>query len=208
MTFPIHQVVFYVFASVLIAAALAVIFSRNPVQSILFLVLSFFAAAVLWMLMQAEFLSLVLIFVYVGAVMTLFLFVVMMLHVDLKELKEKFVRFLPFALLVMIALIAAMVFVLSPKHFGLGLTLPTHYGANYSNTTAMGTLLFTKYLYPFEIAAAILLVAIIAAIALAFHGRKLGTKSQNIATQHEASKTDRLVILKDVDERGLKRGKQ
>jgi len=195
MTFPIHQVVFFFFSAILVGAAVMVISSRNPVYSVLFLVLSFFATAVLWMLLQAEFLSLVLIFVYVGAVMTLFLFVVMMLNIDLSAMKEGFVRYLPYGFLAMVLLVGTMLLVIGPKHLGEASVLPTHYPANYSNTKAMGTLLFTHYLYPFELAAVILLVAIIAAIALAFHGRKADNKAGKVSEQLQARKRDRLRIV-------------
>lgn len=196
MPFPIYQVIFYVFAAMLIASAVMVITSRNPVRAVLFLVLAFFNAAVLWMLLQAEFIALVLIFVYVGAVMTLFLFVVMMLNVDLAGMKEKFVRFMPIAILISVALIGMMIAAVGQSHFN-----PINAGvvsrpADYSNAQALGQLLYTTYLYPFEIAALILLVAIIAAISLAFHGRKPGTRTQQIAKQHSVRKEDRLRIIK------------
>jgi NADH-quinone oxidoreductase subunit J len=195
MTFPIHQVVFYFFSAILIAAAVMVISSRNPVHSVLFLVLAFFCSAVLWMLLQAEFLALILIFVYVGAVMTLFLFVVMMLNVDLSTMKAKFVRHLPYGFVAMILLVGTMLLVIGPKHLKEASVLPVQYPASYSNTEAMGTLLYTHYLYPFEIAAVILLVAIIAAIALAFHGRKPDRKAQRVSEQLKARKQDRLRLV-------------
>ena len=195
MTFPIHQVVFYVFSAVLIASAVMVISARNPVHNVLFLVLAFFASAVLWMLLQAEFLSLVLIFVYVGAVMTLFLFVVMMLNIDLSAMRQKFVRYLPFGLLVIVLLVGTILFVIGPKHLKEAATLPAYYPADYNNTKVMGTLLFTEYLYPFEIAAVILLVAIIAAIALAYRGRKPDNKAKKVPEQLKARKQDRLRIV-------------
>lgn len=194
-TFPVHQVVFFVFSAILVGAALMVIFSRNPVHSVLFLVLAFFASAVLWMSLQAEFLSLVLIFVYVGAVMTLFLFVVMMLNVDLSAMREGFVRFLPFGLLAAALLISTMFLVVGPKHLKEAGALPTHYGAGYSNVKAMGIELYTHYLYPFEVASLILLVAIISAIALAYHGRRSGTRAQKIDEQLKARKEERLRIV-------------
>jgi NADH-quinone oxidoreductase subunit J len=173
-----------------------VIISRNPVRAALFLVLAFVNAAVLWMMVQAEFLSLVLIFVYVGAVMTLFLFVVMMLNIDLSAIREKFVRYIPFAAIVMLLLVALLIIALSPEHFKLAKQALPIKGPDYSNVTAMGNLLYTGYLYPFEIAAAILLVAIISAIALAFHGRKSGTKAQRVYDQLKANKRDRLRVVK------------
>lgn len=192
MILPVYQIVFYCFAALLIGASAMVVISRNPVRALLFLVLAFFACAVLWMLLQAEFLALVLIFVYVGAVMTLFLFVVMMLNIDLSAMREGFVKFLPYAVIVMVLLIGAMIMAFGPKHLSLATVLPVQHGPDYSNVKAMGTLLFTHYLYAFEIAAAILLVAMVSAIALAFHGRREGTKSQSIAQQHQVTKQDRL----------------
>lgn len=196
MTFPIYHVVFFVFAITLLFAATMVILQRNPVRAALYLVLAFFASAALWMLLQAEFLSLVLIFVYVGAVMTLFLFVVMMINIDLSALREKFVRYLPIGVIVMILFVGIMLLAYEPKHFQFASTLPTHYGPDYSNTKAMGAVLYTDYLFPFEIAAAILFVAIISAISLAFHGRKPDTKSQDMAEQHDVKKEDRIRIVK------------
>ena len=194
--FPIYQVIFYIFAIILLAAAVMVIVSRNPVRAVLFLVLAFFASAVLWMMMQAEFLALLLIFVYVGAVMTLFLFVVMMLNIDLTKMREKFVRFLPLGIIVMLILIATMVVVVSPRHLGITADRLPRVPADFSNVKAMGALLYTNYLYPFEIASVILLVAIIAAITLAFHGRKSNTKTQRIMKQLAAKKQDRLRVVK------------
>jgi NADH-quinone oxidoreductase subunit J len=194
-TFPINQVVFFVFAFVLLVSALMVILSRNPVKSILFLVLAFFASATLWMQMHAEFLSLLLIFVYVGAVMTLFLFVVMMLNIDLSRMQENFVHYLPFAILVMLMIVGLFLYALSPSHFASAMIMPGHVAADYSNVRALGEELFTNELYPFEISGALLLVAIIAAIVLAFHGRRPHTKSQSISAQHKVTKADRLRIV-------------
>lgn len=195
MTFPVHEVIFFAFAAIVVFAALMVITARNPVHSVLFLVLAFVGSSVLWMLMQAEFLSLVLIFVYVGAVMTLFLFVVMMINIDLAVMREKFVRFLPVAMIVTLAFVIMLLWVLNPRHFSIAHTLPVHYAATYSNVRVMGMALYTDYVLPFELAAVILLVAIIAAISLAFHGRKPNTKVQDIAAQHAVSKRDRLKII-------------
>lgn len=196
MVFPIYQVIFYVFAAILLVAGLLVITSRNPVRAILFLVLAFFASAVLWMIIQAEFLALVLIFVYVGAVMTLFLFVVMMLNIDLVVTKEKFIRHLPVGVLALLALVALMIMVVSPKHLTFAQQGFTAFPADYNNTKMLGELLYTDYILPFEIAGLILLVAMISAITLAFHGRKPNTKSQSISQQHLATKKNRLRIVK------------
>jgi NADH-quinone oxidoreductase subunit J len=142
-----------VFAITLVVAALMVVCSRNPVHSILFLILCFFVSAVLWMLIQAEFLALVLIFVYVGAVMTLFLFVVMMLNIETQQLKEKFTRYLPWGVAVMILFVILVLTVMSHGRFMEGWQGITLYPASYSNTQVMGTLLFTQYLFAFEVAA-------------------------------------------------------
>ena len=198
-SFPTQQVIFFFFSSVLIVAALLVVSMRNPVHSVLFLVLAFFASAVLWMLLQAEFLALVLIFVYVGAVMTLFLFVVMMLNVDLSAMKEGFVRYLPVGLLAAVLLVTSIFLVIGPQHLQIAGTLPTHYDVNYSNVKAMGINLYTHYLYPFEIVSLILLVAIIAAISLTYHGPRTDRRVQKVSQQLAARKKAR-VRLVDIKE--------
>lgn len=195
MPFPIHTIIFYSFTVLLIASATMVITAKNPVKAVLFLVVSFFASAVLWMLMQAEFLSLVLIFVYVGAVMTLFLFVVMMLRIDPSESKISFVRYYPFGFLALVILVGTVLYAFSPTNWSSADTMPVHYGANYNNVNVMGTLLFTRYLLPFEIASVLLLVGMISAIALAFHGKKPDTKSQLVKEQLKANKKDRLKLV-------------
>lgn len=191
----VYQIVFYVFTAALLASAGMVVFSRHPVRAVLFLVLAFFCSAVLWMLLQAEFLSLVLIFVYVGAVMTLFLFVVMMLNIDLAPLKEGFVRYLPFGLLALAIMVGIMLLMLGGKQFSLN-TMPVTHGPNYSNTSAIGIELFTHHIYEFEVAGLILLVAMVSAISLAFYGRKPGTKAQNVSKQLDATKAKGLRIIK------------
>jgi len=191
------QFIFYVFSVTLIGAAVMVIMSRNPVKCALFLVLAFVASAVLWMLLQAEFLALVLIFVYVGAVMTLFLFVVMMINIDMVPRREKFVRYLPFGILVMLLLVGLMIYVINPKHFAfIGTAQIIQHGVDYSNVKALGQVLYTKYMYPFELAAVLLLVAIVSAISLAFRGPK-NRKTQDIAKQH-ATKAERQMRLVDI----------
>lgn len=191
----IEQIVFYVFAAVLIISSLLVITKRNPVHCALFLVLGFFASAVLWILLEAEFLALVLILVYVGAVMTLFLFVVMMLNIDTTPQREGFVRYLPFGVIIVALIVAAMIYVIGPQHFGLAAMVPPpHEPANYSNVTELGMVLYTHYVYPFEIAAVLLLVAIIAAISLTL--RKARSKKQNARDQLMAKPSDRIRIVK------------
>ncbi len=193
--FPVYQIIFYVFSAVLIASAIGVVTSRNTVYGVMALILAFFASAVLWISLQSEFLGLMLIFVYVGAVMTLLLFVVMMLNIDLEKIREKFVRFLPAAIIVLGALSTILILTLRSSSLRSLSQLPEQYSASYSNTKALGTLLFTAYLYPFEISAMILLVAMISAIALAFFGRKPGVKSQNTAQQHRVTKQERLRVV-------------
>lgn len=192
---PVHEIIFYAFTVLLIASATMVITAKNSVTSVLFLVLSFFASACLWMLMQAEFLSLVLIFVYVGAVMTLFLFVVMMLRTDDTGPRSSILRHLPWCLSVFIVLVGTILYALSSHHWAPSATLPTPEPAHYNNVVEMGTLLFTKYLLAFEMCAVLLLVGMIAAITLAFHGRRPDTKTQSISAQIAANKKDRLTLV-------------
>ena len=194
--FPVYTVIFCIFAAVLIATAAMVVTSRNPVHAVLFLVLAFFASAVLWMIMREEFLSLVLIFVYVGAVMTLFLFVVMMLNIDLFNPQKKFVRLSPFVLVTMVLFVSMIINIVSPRHLQLAFAHLSQTESDFSNVKAIGSLLYTDYFYPFEIAAVILLVAIIAAITIAFHGRKPNTKYQRIREQLAVKKKNRLRVIK------------
>ncbi len=194
MIFPIHEMIFYVFTAILIGAATAMITSKNPVTAVLLLVVAFFVSAVLWMLMQAEFLALVLIFVYVGAVMTLFLFVVMMIRIESAPTKS-FVRYYPLALVALVILVGTAFYAFSAPHWLASSTLPTHYPQSYNNVVVMGTLLFTKYIFAFEVASVLLLVGMVSAIALAFHGKKMGTRSQSISAQLAATKAERLRIV-------------
>jgi len=194
MTF--EKFLFYVFAAILIFAATMVITRRNPVHSVLFLVLAFFNAAGLWMLAEAEFLAIALVLVYVGAVMVLFLFVVMMLDIDLSEMRAGFMRYLPVGMLVSALMVIEILLVVGPAQFGLErYAAPVPKPADFSNTQALGELLYTDYLYPFEIAAVILLVAIIAAISLTLR-RRPETKYQNPSKQVTVKKADRLRVLK------------
>lgn len=191
----VEKLVFYVFSALLIGSASMVIASRHSVRAAFFLIVSFCASAVLWMLLEAEFLSLLLIFVYVGAVMTLFMFVVMMLNLDKETVQEKFVRYLPFAVLIVALMVGVLVYAVKPGHLGdLGLAASTHQAADYSNTKALGLLLYTRYVYAFELAAVILLIAIVAAIGLT-HREKSNNKRQRIAAQLAATKEDRLRVV-------------
>src|SRR5438132_9114978 len=190
-----QTVIFYAFAAVLVFAALRVISSRNPVHSALWLVLSFFSAAGVWMLLQAEFLAIALVLVYVGAVMVLFLFVVMMLDVNFDKLRERFKSYIPVGATVGILILVEMALVLVGGYLGGERTVaPPAAAAGYSNTKALGMQIYTDYAYPFEIAAMILLVAIIAAIALT-HRRRRETKYQNPTKQVRGHRNERLRVL-------------
>ena len=191
------QALFYIFATLLVAAAVGLITARNPVYSALFLVLCFFNSAVIWILTEAEFLAIVLVLVYVGAVMVLFLFVVMMLDINLAELRRGFTRFAWLGWITAFAVIAEIVGVV----WSHGLTgLDVSKGAapepaDYSNTLALGQVIYTRYAYPFELAAILLLVAIVAAIALTMRHRQ-GLKAQDVARQVAVRAADRVRIVK------------
>ena len=183
---------FYVFSAILLLAGLRVITARNPVHSALFLVLAFFTAAGLWLLLRAEFLAIALVLVYVGAVMVLFLFVVMMLDINIEQLRAGFWRNLPLALAVGGIMVFEMVAILGRQYFAeAGVREP---GPGYSNTRALGLLLYTDYAYAFEIAAVILLVAIIAAIALTLRRRK-DTRRQSPSEQARVRRAERVELL-------------
>src|ERR1700674_183397 len=187
-------VIFYAFAAILVFAALRVITSRNPVHSALWLVLSFFSSAAVWMLLQAEFLAIALVLVYVGAVMVLFLFVVMMLDVNLNKMREGFRGYIPVGATVGFLIFVEMVLALIGGYLPAGATpSPGQTGPGYSNTSALGRQLYTDYAFPLEIAAVILLVAIIAAIALT-HRTRRETKYQNPNEQVKVRRADRLRI--------------
>jgi NADH-quinone oxidoreductase subunit J len=188
--------IFYFFAAILVFAGLRVITARNPVHSALFLVLAFFTAAGLWMLLDAEFLAITLVLVYVGAVMVLFLFVVMMLDINLDKLREGFWDYLPLAGFVSVLLMIEMALILGSRHFGLAvMATPAPHAADYSNTKELGRVLYTDYVYAFELAAVILLVAIVAAIALTLRRRK-DSKFIDPAEQVKVKRNDRLRIVK------------
>lgn len=169
------HIIFYIFAFVAFSSALVVITARHPVRSVLALVVTFFAMSGVWMILQAEFLSLILLLVYVGAVMTLFLFVVMMLNVDKEVKASHFTRYLPLGILLVVLLIGLIIVTLGPHYFGLT-AIPTPLNSVNSNTKQLGLLLYTDYAYPFEIAGILLLAAIIAAISLAQASRAITTR--------------------------------
>lgn len=202
MDFPIQQIVFYVFSAILLGSALCVISVRNPVYAALFLVLCFFTSAAIWMLLEAEFLAITLVLVYVGAVMVLFLFVVMMLDINLVPLKEGFARYLPVGAAVALVMLIEMFLVIGAERFGLdSFAQPAPNPEGYSNTESLGAVLYTDFVYPFEIAAIILLVAIVAAIALTMRKRP-ETKYQDPSKQVTVRKEDRVRVVKMETERG------
>jgi NADH-quinone oxidoreductase subunit J len=189
-------ILFWAFAAVLVASALGVIVARNPVHSALLLVLAFFTSAAIWLLIQAEFLAIVLVLVYVGAVMVLFLFVVMMLDINLEEIRLGFTRFAWLGWLVALAVIIEIVGVVAAVGFGLDVGAGvTPLPAGYSNTRDLGTVLYTDYIYPLELAAMLLLVAIVAAIALTMRKRR-GLKVQDINRQVSVNAADRVRMVK------------
>jgi NADH-quinone oxidoreductase subunit J len=195
------QIVFYFFSAVLVFAAGCVITVRNPVKAALFLVLAFFTAAGLWVLLAAEFLAIALVLVYVGAVMVLFLFVVMMLDINLARLREGFGEYLPIGAIVAVLMVLEMIVILGPERFGLPLwPEPAAPPAGYSNTRELGQLLYTHYAYPLELAGVILLVAIVAAIALTLR-RRPQTRYQNPAEQVKVQRAERVRLVQMSPER-------
>jgi NADH-quinone oxidoreductase subunit J len=191
----IQATVFYFFSGILVLSALAMITVRNPVHAALFLVLAFFTSGALWLLLEAEFLGIVLVLVYVGAVMVLFLFVVMMLDINIAKMRAGYAKYLPVGLLVGAAMAAEMIIILSKSTFEHA--QPNAKPADYSNTQELGELLYTEYVYPFEIAGVILLVAIIAAITLTMR-KRAASKQQNPHDQITVQSKDR-VRLADLD---------
>lgn len=192
----IPTILFWCFSALLLGSALMVVVLQNPVRSALFLVLAFFAATGLWLLLTAEFLGLVLILVYVGAVMTLFLFVIMTINVDFAALKQPFMRYyLPMGIVIALLLTALLFYAIEPSHTvipQLGSMLPV---SQVGNTTQLGEVLYTQYVFPFEVAAVILLVAIIAAISLSLSD-PLSSKKQKVSDQVKVRKQDRVRLVK------------
>ena len=188
--------VFYFLAVIMVLAALRVITARNPVHAALFLVLTFFNAGGIWLLLQAEFLAIVLVMVYVGAVMVLFLFVVMMLDINLDRIREGFWSYLPVGALVGILMLVEMVMVLGGSYFGLeAMPAPAAAAESYSNTRELGRVLYTDYVYPFELASLVLLVAMVAAVALTLRKRK-GLKSIPPSEQVAVKREGRVELVK------------
>ena len=192
----LHSILFYVFATIMFGAAMGVVFSRNPVHAVMFLVFTFFNAAILWLLAEAEFLAIVLVLVYVGAVMVLFLFVVMMLEVDIEAAKRGLTRYAPLGIglaLVMAIELVNVIWLRAKVDAVASGFVPTPEG--YSNTEALGAVLYTEHVYAFEIAAVILLLAIVAAITLTMRKRP-GLKVQNVAEQVAVRAKDRIRVVK------------
>ena len=198
----VQALVFYMFAAVAVAGAAMVVASRNPVHSVLFLVLTFFNAAGLFVLQGAEFLAMVLIIVYVGAVAVLFLFVVMMLDVDLAQLRQGFVRFLPVGATVGLILMAELVVVVGGWAFAPALGAPAAPAPSLiSNTHALGAVLYTQYLYLFQVAGVVLLIGMVGAIVLTH--RRRDVKRQNIGEQVRRDPADEIELRKVATGKGI-----
>ena len=188
-----EMLIFYVFSAITLVSALRVITARNPVHAALFLVLAFFSSAAIWMLLRAEFLAITLVLVYVGAVMVLFLFVVMMLDINIEKVRAGFWANLPLALVVGGFIAVEMILVVSHAlRRSSGLVDP---GQGHSNTRELGRVLYTDYVYPFELAAVVLLVAIVAAIALTMRSRRKDTKFQDPSQQVRVKRADRVRLI-------------
>jgi len=191
-----HSILFYLFATIMIGAAIGVVFSRNPVHAVMFLVLTFFQSALLWLLAEAEFLAIVLVLVYVGAVMVLFLFVVMMLDINVESIRRGLTRYAPIGIVVALLMAFELVQLIWLRGSFTALSGGFEpYPEGYSNTKALGSVLYTEHVYAFEIAAVLLLLAIVAAITLTMRKRP-GLKVQNIAAQVSVRAKDRIRIVK------------
>lgn len=192
MSFP--TLCFYLFSAILVLSGLRVVTARNPVHAVLYLVLSFFTAGMIWMLLQAEFLAIAIVLIYIGAVMVLFLFVVMMLDINIDKLRQGFWRYLPVGLVVAGIMVAEMAMVLNGPYFQLkAMPAPQAVDPAYSNTQDLARVIFTDYAYPFELASLVLLVGMLAAVALTLRKRE-GTKHIDPAKQVAVRAKDRLVI--------------
>ena len=186
------SILFYVFSLFFVGSSLMMIVSRNTAKAALWLILTFFSAASLWLLLEAEFLAITLILIYVGAVMVLFMFVIKMLDTEESTLRAQFTRYLPLGIFVSLVVIVQMALVLNAGPFDLETVgLPEQHGASYSNITSIAQQLYTIYVYPFELAAILLLIAIITAITLV-HRTQVNTKKQNIAEQISVQAKDRM----------------
>mgnify|MGYP001185289308 CR=1 FL=1 len=189
------QIIFYIFGSILLLSATMVVVIKNPIHAALFLVLSFFSSAAIWLLLNAEFLAIALVLVYVGAVMVLFLFVVMMLDINISTLREGFARYFPLGIIIALFMVVAMSLVVGSDYFLSDIYTQANLSSTQSNTKLLGLTIYQDYLYHFEIAGVILLVAIIAAISLSMNKTKI-TKSTHPDEQVLVKKDDRLRIVK------------
>lgn len=198
------DLIFYCFAILGVFSAAMVVLLKNPARSVLFLIVTFFATGSLWIMLEMDFLAITLMLVYVGAVMVLFLFVVMMLDIETAYIKEGFIRYLPVGILVMGVLLFGLIYAVGPDKFGMEqFAIPAHRSADYNQVALLGNELYTRYLYPFEVAGVLLLVAIIAAISLTFRGRR-DSKASLVAEQLKSNKQNRLTIVKmKTDLKGL-----
>lgn len=198
MHYLLQQVIFYIFAGLTVFSALMVITQNNPVRCVLFLVLAFFASSVLWMLVNAEFLALILVLVYVGAVMTLFLFVVMMLNIDIESMKKEIMRRLPLGL-ILVALLVTLLYIALPIdvfNSSIDVLNKNQPAVNaLSDTASLGMVLYTDYVFAFELAAVLLLVSIVAAITLA-HRAPIRSKKQSILKQIMTQRSERVELVK------------
>jgi len=193
----IEAIIFYMLAGVIILSACAVIFARNPVHSVLWLILAFFNAAGLFLLLGAEFLAMILVIVYVGAVMVLFLFVVMMLDIDFAELRSGFMKYMPFGLILAGVLLGELIVAATAWQLGGSadvISAPMASAAGVSNTEALGAILYTKYIYVFQAAGMVLLTAMIGAIVLT-HRQRSGVKKQNISRQNAVRPEEAIDIV-------------
>jgi len=197
----IELALFYFFSAILVFASVMVVTIRNPVKAVLFLVLAFFTSAGVWILLEAEFLAITLVLVYVGAVMVLFLFVVMMLDNNIEPLREGYARYLPIGIIIGIVIVLEISMVVGPERFGLAQYAdPAAHAADYSNTKELGRILYTQYVYPFELAAIILVVAIVAAIALTLR-KKRHTHFIQVEDQVYVKRNERVRMVKMAPEK-------
>lgn len=193
--------IFLVFSALLIFSALRVITINNPVKAAIYLVFSFFASAVLWLLLNAEFLSIILVLVYVGAVMIMFLFVIMMLDINLVKMKEGFVDYFPLGLFVLFTIAILLIFFLTDQFSNMDKNIIQEINlVGDDNTKNLGFLLYTEFILAFEVAGIILLLGIISAITLT-HKKNIANKYQNPFQQVSVTKSDRLKIIKDEDQK-------
>lgn len=192
----IYSILFYFFSFCFVLSAILTVIARNTIKAAMLLILCFFSAASIWLLLEAEFLAITLILVYVGAVMVLFLFVIKMLNIEKSTAKAEFIKYLPLGIIVLTIVIAQIIVILNSGIFGLDFVAePTRHNADYSNITEIANILYTEYVYPFELAAILLLIAIIAAITLV-HNKNNKSKKQNIAKQVNVQAKDRMRFAK------------